>query len=118
VIPPTGSPVDKLGERYVAIASAPLPNERVPALILPKSHRVKSFGLNKGTLSFGAKILDAHVGRGVNLEFFLASRNDATVSIHRVQVYLIEEVRFSARGQSSLDRRSIMGLPDVDLPGI
>jgi hypothetical protein len=113
-----GSRVDKLGERYVTIASAPLPNERVPALILPKSYRVESFGLNKGSLSVGAKVLDAHVGRGVNLEIFLASRNDATVSIHRVQVCLIEEATFSARGRSNSARCIIAELPDVDLPGI
>jgi hypothetical protein len=115
-----GSPVDKLGQRYLTIASAPLPNERVPALITPKSHRVQSslFGGQKGTLSFGAKILDAHVGRGLNLEIFLASRNDATVSIHRVQVCLIEEVRFSAEGRSSTSKRTVAELPDVYLPGI
>jgi hypothetical protein len=113
-----GPPVDKLGKRYVLINSAPLPNERVPAMILPKSHRVESFGLNKGTLSFGAKIMDAHCGRGVNLEIFLASRNDATVSIHRVQVHLVEEIRYSARGISGLERRSIVEFYDVDLPGI
>jgi hypothetical protein len=113
-----GSRVDKLGERYVTIASAPLPNERVPALILPKSYRVESFGLNKGSLSVGAKVLDAHVGRGLNLEIFLASRNDATVSIHRVQVCLIEEATFSAKGHSNSARCIIAELSDVDLPGI
>ena len=113
-----GSPVDKLGERYVTMVSAPLPNERVPAHILPKSHRVESFGMKKGTLSIGAKIMDAHVGRGVGLEIFLASRNDATVSVKRVQVCLIEEVRFSAQGHSSSARRAIVELPDIHLPGL
>jgi hypothetical protein len=113
-----GAPVDRLGERYVTFASAPLPNERVPALVQPKSHHVQSFGMNKGTLSVGAKILDAHVGRGVNLEIFLASRNDATVSIRRVQVCLIEEVKFSAQSHSTSTRRAIAKLPDVNLPGI
>jgi hypothetical protein len=115
-------PICKLGQRYVNIASAPLPDEQVPALIEPASHKVASIGLfkgmSKGVLTIAAKVLDVHVGRGLEVQLFLAVRNDSTKNIEQVHASLIEEIRWNARGRWSSKKIAVSSLGILNLPGI
>jgi hypothetical protein len=111
--------VQKQGERYLVIASSRLPNTRVPARIPPTSESIEGL-LNKkqGMLSFGAYVKDAHVGRGLPLEIYLAARNHSTATIHRVECKLREKVTWTAQPHSETNKRTIALIHDVDVPGI
>jgi hypothetical protein len=114
-----GKTVSKVAKCYFNVASTPLPDELVPAFVAPKSFRLESFGMNRGTLSIGARVIDIHVGRGTDLMIYLACRNDATASIYRVEIELIQNLSWYAHSnRSNSDTRTIAHLPDVDLPGI
>jgi hypothetical protein len=103
--------------KNVRVTSAPLPNEIVPCLVQPTTHYLRSFGiLNKGYISVGASVENAHVGRGQSIKLSIASRNDASVDIDRVQVKLVELIEYHADKESQTHKVELHKLKDVDLP--
>ena len=114
----TNKSSSRFAERLVSIASNPLPDERVPCMVQPAFHRVESFGRVLGTLAVGAKVTDAHVGRNTCLQFSLATRNDSSVDIERVNLELLEKVTWYASKRESCSSRCLIQRHDVDLPGI
>ena len=114
----TNNSTTRFAERLVSIASKPLPNEQVPFMVQPAFHRVESFGFGKGSLAVGAKVTDAHVGRDTDLNLSLATRNEASVDIERVQVKLEETVTWYASSRRESTSRILVQHLDVDLPGI
>jgi hypothetical protein len=84
-------------KRLFTVASAELPNQVVQVIAEPKAHAIKGIRKQKGHLLMGAKVVNAQVGRSKNVEVFLACRNDASVDIERVQIRLLEKVRWSAQ---------------------
>ena len=117
-------------KRLFIVASAALPNQVVQVTAEPKAHAIKGIRKKKGHLLMGAKVVNAQVGRSKNVEVFLACRNDASVDIERVQIRLIEKVRWSARTYKMFgpkkeenilwknDMRVLAENKDVDLPGL
>ena len=110
----------KIVKSYFNVASAPLPDELAPALVSPRSLRVESFGVNRGTLGVAARVVDVHVGRGTDLKLYLACRNDATASIYQFKVELVESLEWygDRSRQSNSSTKILAQLSDVDLPGI
>jgi hypothetical protein len=114
-----GKTVSTVAKRYFNVAATPLPDELVPAFVTPKAFRVESFGMNRGTLVIGARVINVHVGRGADLMIYLACRNDATASIYRVEIEVVEKLAwYGDRHHSNSITRTIAKLRDVDLPGI
>ena len=107
-----------LAELPFGVASFPLRDTRNPASVGPQSIQVRSLGMHRGTISIAAKVLDAQVGRGTNLQIFLACCNDAMSNIHKVEVALMEKVHWQAHTHSRHERRAMVTSNDVDLPGI
>jgi hypothetical protein len=107
-----------LAELPFAVTSFPLRDTRNPASVGPQSIQVRSLGMHRGTISIAAKVLDAQVGRGTNLQIFLACCNDAMSNIHKVEVALMEKVHWQAGMESRHESRTMFTSKDVDLPGI
>jgi hypothetical protein len=112
-----------LAQRPFGIASGPLSDTRIPDSVGPRTIQVNSLGgVDRGTISIAARVLDVQVGRGTKLQIFLACRNDATASIYRVEIALVETVDWKAgkagSRYSTLTTRTIASKNDVDLPGI
>jgi hypothetical protein len=55
--------------------------------------------IRRGSLSFGASIDDAHIGREDNLVVSLAFRNKAAVDVARVHVRLVESYNWLVDGK-------------------
>lgn len=115
-------------KRLFTVASAALPNQVVQVTAEPKAHAIKGIRKKKGHLLMGAKVVNAHVGRSKNVEVFLACRNDASVDIERVQMRLLEKVRWSAQTYKKYgpkedilwknDTRVLAENTDVEVPGL
>ena len=119
--PKSQSLIRGIAQQLFMVASAPLPNTKIPASIAPKSISVNSFGFDRGSIAIAARVLDVQVGRGTNLEIFLAAKNDATASIYRVEIELIEAVTWRVRNRyKRLNPRTIASIPEGEthLPGI
>jgi hypothetical protein len=117
-------------KRLFIVASAALPNKILQVIAEPKAHAIKGIRKKKGHLLMGAKVVNAQVGRGKNVEVFLACRNDASVDIERVQIRLLEKVRWSSqtykmfgpkKGEKILWKnytRVLAENVDVEVPGL
>jgi hypothetical protein len=117
-------------KRLFTVVSAALPNQVVQVTAEPKAHAIKGIRKQKGYLLMGAKVVNAQVGRSKNIEVFLACRNDASVDIERVQIRLLEKVRWSAQTYKTFgpkkkeniiwrsDTRVLAENVDVEVPGL
>jgi hypothetical protein len=110
-------------KRHLFIQSAPLPNEKVPAMVRPTSFDLNSMGVfKKGTCTVGASIEDSQVGRGRSLRVHLACTNDSTENIRRVELKLVEVMQWNtAPGVGGFQRSAAVDLKemkDIDLPGL
>jgi hypothetical protein len=108
-------------KRYLYIQSAPLPREKVPAIVRPTSFTVNSMGLfKKGTCTIGASVEDSQVGRGNILRIHLACSNDSTETIRRVELKLVEAKQWKTfpvvRQRSAA--LVLKEMKNIDLPGL
>jgi hypothetical protein len=108
-------------KRYLSIQSAPLPRERVPAIVRPTSFKLNSMGLfKKGTCTIGASVEDSQVGRGNVLRIHLACSNDSTETIRRVELKFVEAKQWKT--YPVVRKRSaalvLKEMKDIDLPGL
>lgn len=111
--------IQNLITQPILVASAPLPNGKVPAIIKPALFPVQGFPFKRGNLAIGVRVEDVHVGRGTQLALHLATRNIATASIHRVEIKLLECIEYYADKQKEELTRTLLCKEDVDnLPGI
>ena len=103
-----------------AITAAPTPNVRVPAMIAPEVIRVNSHCgfVERAMIAIAARVADAQVSKGTDLNIFLAVMNHASASIHRVKIELVEKLYCNAQGRTQKRDNTLASLPDVDLPGI
>ena len=110
---------DVIEEYEFKLDSTPLPSDIVPCIAQPTTHELKSFGyLNKGFLSVGASVENSRVGRGKPLRVSVASRNDASVDVHRVRIKLVEIIEYHALGEKASFKIELGKLKDIDLPGL
>lgn len=109
---------DNLMKFYFSVASKPLPDVRVPAVVEPILLPIQSFGMGRGNLAITASVDDAHVGRGTIVNIRLATRNIATASIYRVEICLEEAVTWNAQSRRTDVKRTMSTLDNVDVPGI
>lgn len=110
-------------KHYLNVASAPVPNERVPAMIQPTCFTLNSLGIFKqGTCTLGVSVEDTHVGRGCTLDVHMACRNESTTDIRRINVKLIEALQWNTDPAGYGHQRTkfieLLHLTDVDLPGL
>lgn len=106
---------------YFSVVSAGLPDERVPAFIRPQTFEVTGAAglMKKGKLLLAASIEDAHIGRGQELYVDLSCRNFSKVDITRVQVSLLERMKWKVPWDDELseDYEHVLFLVnDIDLP--
>lgn len=118
--PGEGPTVRGAVERTFRVESLPLPDVRVPATADPSWFRVNSHcGLvDRGEIAIAARVADVEVGRGDDIEIFLATRNFATASIYRVEISLVERASWKAEGRAGACSATHNLLDDVDVPGI
>ena len=108
----------------VNVSSAPLPDERVPCVVEPRSYAIHSLKLfQKGQLVIAARVEDTHVGKGQNVCLHVACQNDSTVDVHDVRISLMEHVFYGAgRAGASMSHpnqtRTLFTLEHVNLPGL
>jgi hypothetical protein len=111
-----------LAERTFIVASAPLPDERVPVLIKPASYNINTLRvIRRGLLSFGASIDNAHIGREDSLVISLACRNNAAMDVARVLVRLVESYYWLVDGKRCTPKaheRILVEMKDISLPGM
>jgi hypothetical protein len=118
-------------ERVFLVAAAPLPDESIPVLVAPCTHTVKALTLFKsGSITFGASMENAHIGREGDLVISLACRNDAAVHVTKVHVKIVEGHHWQVEGQrcskNSSERmmsekgrdRILIEKKNVSLPGL
>jgi hypothetical protein len=108
--------------RYVLIASAPLPDERVGIIAPPISIPVKmgdSILAQKSAL-LAARISDTHVGRGDDFDLHLACHNESAVDITCVQIRIVEDLHWGAAVHSFTHHATIvlLQLNDIQIPGL
>lgn len=110
---------DSLVERVFDVVSAPLPSDVVPCMVKPQTHELKRLGvLNKGCLSVGASVENSRIGRGQALKVSIASRNDTSLDIVRVQLKLVELIEYRSQDEEDTTKIDLEKLKDVDLPGL
>jgi len=101
------------------IESAPLPSDIVPCMLKPQTYELKRLGvLNTGCLSIAASLENSRVGRGQPLRVSLASRNDTSNRIVRVQLKLVELIEYRSRGEEATSKQDLEKLKDIDLPSL
>jgi hypothetical protein len=108
-------------KRFLSIQSAPLPNEKAPAIVRPTSFNLNSMGLfNKGTCTIGASVEDSQVGRGNVLRIHLACSNDSTETIRRVELKLVEAKQWKTFPVVRQRSAAIVlkEMKSIDLPGL
>jgi len=107
-------------DRVFGVTSRPLPPTMVPCFVEPKTEAIKAMGLRTvGSVTFGAMVRDAHVGRGNTLSLAVACRNDSTVDIRRVEFKLIELITLSPKNQVPFqDKTTLLHCEDIALPGL
>jgi hypothetical protein len=108
-------------KQYLYIQSAPLPSEKVPAMVRPTSFNLNSMGLfKKGTCTVGASVEDSQVGRGNVLRIHLACINDSTETIRRVELKFVEAKQWQTF--PVVHQRSaalvLKEMKNIDLPGL
>jgi hypothetical protein len=108
-------------KRYLPLQSAPLPHEKVPAIVRPTSFNLNSMGIfKKGTCTIGASVEDSQVGRGNVLRIHLACSNDSTETIRRVELKLVEAKQWKT--YPVVRQRSaalvLKEMKNIDLPGL
>lgn len=106
-------------ERLFTVQSAPLPSDIVPCMLKPQTYELKRLGLlNTGCLSIAASLENSRVGRGQPLAVSLASRNDTSNKIVRVQLKLVELIEYRSRGEEATSKQDLEKLKDIDLPSL
>lgn len=110
---------DKFVEQIFALQSAPLPSDVVPCMLKPQTYELKRMGvLNTGCLSIAASLENSRVGRGQPLRVSLASRNDTSNDIVRIQLKLVELIEYQSRGEEAISKQDLEKLKDIDLPSL
>ncbi|CAJ1960116.1 unnamed protein product [Cylindrotheca closterium] len=110
---------DSFVERLFTVESAPLPSDIVPCMLKPQTYELKRLGfLNTGCLSIAASLENSRVGRGQPLGISLASRNDTSNKIVRVQLKLVELIEYRSRGEEATSKQDLEKLKDIDLPSL
>lgn len=119
--------------QYLWVVSAPktsIHTEAVPAMILPDPHTVNTFhGLwTQGTVLTAAFLEDSIVSRSDDhINLHIACRNNSTAAVQRVQLDLVETVRWgtvATSGQANdlvlQEEHKILlfSLRDIELPSI
>ena len=74
--------------------------------------------LNTGCLSIAASLENSRVGRGQPLSVSLASRNDTSNSIVRIQLKLIELIEYRSQGEEAISKQELEKLKNIDLPSL
>jgi len=104
---------------YLCVRSAPLSCEPLPCMIQPTSIPISTLKLFKeGEVTVGASVTDIAVGRGENIELRLACRNESKIDIRRVEIKLVETVKWTveAQGMTRESSQTLVRLRDVELP--
>ena len=72
----------------------------------------------EGEVTVGASVADIAVGRGENIQLRLACRNDSKIDIRRVEIKLVETVKWTveAQGMTRESSQTLVRLRDVELP--
>eukprot|EP00980_Cylindrotheca_fusiformis_P006981 scaffold1469_cov119-Cylindrotheca_fusiformis.AAC.25 len=110
---------ESLVERVFNVISAPLPSDVVPCMVKPQTHELKRLGvLNKGCLSVGASVENSRIGRGQAIRISIASRNDTSLDIVRVQLKLVELIEYRAQDEDDTTKIQLEKLKDIDLPSL
>lgn len=102
------------------ILSAPISNVPVPVFLEPKTQAIKVAGIRKvGSVTFGARLHDAQVGRGNDILLFLAAINNTTVEM-KVELKVIEMVAWDTKNEeyTYTSKRTIAHLQDIHHPTI
>jgi hypothetical protein len=106
-------------EKFFCVASAPLPDVKVPCFIEPKTETIKSMGfLNTGSVTFGASVDDTQAGRGQQIDVALACVNNTTIDIRSVEIKLVELITYSSHGQSYVRKLPLLMMKHVEMPGL
>lgn len=105
-------------DRPFRMASKALPNTMVPCFIEPCTMPIKNFiRTTIGSVTLGAMVRDAHVGRGRNVELSVACCNDSTVDIQQVDVKLTQIVTMIHDTTKSC-KKNLLHIQNIDLPGL
>lgn len=81
------------------IQSVPLPDERVPCYLEPKTEAIRTIWRLHGCVTFAAGVDNAQVGAGQNVILSLAGYNKSAVDIQRISIKLVELYYLSAGGE-------------------
>jgi len=108
-------------EMVVDVLSAPLRSIQTPRWVMPTEYPMKSLGGGKasnGKIVMGAMIKNHAVGRGDNVELFLACRNNSAIDIGCVEVQIVEYMRWSmGKGKGTNDTYSVLkSVKSLSLP--
>lgn len=102
------------------LRSAPISNVPVPVFLEPKTQAIKAAGIRKvGSVTFGARLHNARVGRGNDIQLFFAAINSSTVEM-RVVLKVIEKVAWDTKNDEYkyTSKRTIAHLQVMDHPTI
>lgn len=106
--------------RYFSMSSSPMQDIRVPCFLEPKTQEISSMGFKStGSITFGVGVDDTHVGKGQDLIFSVACRNDTVVDIEHVDVKVVELVTYRVDAGWSARRKNVLvHITELDLPGL
>uniref|UniRef100_A0A7S1ZE28 Arrestin C-terminal-like domain-containing protein n=1 Tax=Trieres chinensis TaxID=1514140 RepID=A0A7S1ZE28_TRICV len=114
----SGSGGSVLSQRQLIVVSSPMPPDPVPFTVEPVTSQVKNvMGISKGSISFGVHVKDTRVGRGEDLEFKIACRNDTTVGIEQIQVKVKEVCECKTKISNDSAETTLVAIPNVKVQG-
>jgi len=103
--------------KTISVRSSPLPNTKVPYMVEPTSFPIQGLFFKRGTVTIGAAIDDTQVGRGQEVDIFLACHNDSTAIIQNVSITLYEVMSWSTDVQQRQASTTLLALDNVALSG-
>lgn len=112
-------PSNHKSEVYVMVHSAPLPSDPIPSDMDPISVPIKTFFRKRGIVTLGAHADDTLVSQGETLHVHLACHNESSALVQRVEVRLLECVRWKTHRHDQREIKILDVLQDVShLPGL
>uniref|UniRef100_A0A7S4HXA3 Arrestin C-terminal-like domain-containing protein n=2 Tax=Odontella aurita TaxID=265563 RepID=A0A7S4HXA3_9STRA len=94
------------------VQSAPLPPILYPVMVEPVTKLIaNAMRSSKGSITFGVRVSNAHIGRGEDLELRIGCRNDSTVNVERVQAKVKEKVEWMGAKEST--KEDILAIPSI-----
>jgi len=106
-------------ERSLDVVGAPLSPKLYPYCFQPKIFPLKSMlFMDQGFVVIAAKVENTHVGKGCEIEFSYACRDQSKKDVQRVEIQVIEQIQWRTRYKQHSRDVLLAHFPSVSLSGL